>query len=390
MPLYNVMERGLKLPRIGTIRKGVQVPVMNEDGKPKKNKNGQIVTRPKELPWFVFKCAESTNGDGGNEVEQAIYAAYGSKEIKELNVFLAYPDAFTNFSFWLEAYTFNQLVARSDERTLTYLFDTVSNETLVKDGVLLKHSSKPDSPAGKIVTPYKVGDTIPHQPDMILGESKESGRAITFKAVGRLTVVIRELRRLATFTLITGGYWYDIPQIYSTIKMVDQITQATGRGANTIPLTLRRIPREHPYTAEDGSKKKKVGYDVELEVRGDIIAGLLQSFDASPFALAIQNNQPVLPANIGNEVDVTEEYVEAQENDEPAETVVAEPADPNDEVISPFNQKAVEYAAKKWHGAVNDDTKAEAARELGRLKREGRITDPMGKKAFKKIVDGGA
>lgn len=386
MPLYNVMSRGLKLPRIGTIRKGIQVPVLNEDGKPKKNRNGQIVTRPKELPWFLFKCAESTNGDGGNEVEQAIYAAYGSKEIKELNVFLAYPDAFSNFSFWLEAYTFNQLVARSDERTLTYLFDTVSNETLVKDSVLLKHSSKPDSPAGKIVAPFNVGDTIPHQPDMILGESKESGRPITFKAVGRLTVVIRELRRLATFTLITGGYWYDIPQIYSTVKMVDQITQATGRGANTIPLTLRRVEREHPYTAEDGQKKKKVGYDVELEVRGDIIAGLLESFDASPFALAIQNNQPVLPANVGAEVDTTEEYVEAQEHDEPAETVIVE----TDDMVSPFDQKAVEYAAKKWYGRAGDDEKAEAAKELGRLKKTGRITDPMDRKAFKKVVDGGA
>lgn len=384
MPLYNVMSRGLKLPRIGTIRKGIQVPVINPDGKtPKKNKNGQIVTRPKELPWFVFKCAESTNGDGGNEVEQAIYNAYGSKEIKELNVFLAYPDAFQNFSFWLEAYTFNQLVARSDERILTYLFDTVSNETLVKDGVLLKHSSNPESPAGKLVAPYKVGDTIPHQPDMILGESKESGRAITFKAVGRLTVVIRELRRRATFTLITGGYWYDIPQIYSTVQMVEQITQATGRGANTIPLTLRRTPRERPYTAEDGSKKKKVGYDVELEVRGDIIAGLLQSFDASPFALAIQNNQPVLPANVGGEVDTTEDYVEAQEHDEPAETVTAEADDPNDEKISPFDQKAVEYAAKKW----GTDT-ISAAKELGRIMREtGRITDPMDKKAFKKLFE---
>jgi hypothetical protein len=309
MPLYNVMNRGLRLPRIGTIRKGVQVPVLGPDGKPKKGRNG-IVTRPKEMPYFIFKCAESTANPGDN-IEAELYNLYGTKEIRELNVFLAYPEAEQNFSFWLEAYTNSQLVARSDERVITYLYDVETNQTLIRDAVVIEHSTNPNSPAGKIANKVAIGQPVPHTPDLVLGETKESRNPITFKAVGRLTVVIRELRRLATFTLITGGYWYDIPQIYSTIQIVKDICNATGRGANTIPLILRRTEVEGTYTDDSGAKKKKMRHDVELEIRPDITRGLLESYNDSPFALALEqghSGQPVLAANVG---DVDEEFTDA-------------------------------------------------------------------------------
>lgn len=382
MPLWNVMNRGLRLPRIGTIRKGIQVPVLDkETGKPKK-KNGNIVTYPKEVPYFVFKCAESTGSDAANEIEQAIYAAYGSNQIYEINCFLAYPDAMQNFSFWMEAYTFNQLVARSDERVITYLFDIVTNETLIKDSVIVKLSSNPSSPAGKIVAPYKVGDSVPYVESMVLGKAKDSERPLTFKAVGRLTLVIRELKRLATFTLITGGYWSDIPQIYSTIEIIDQIVKSTGRGANTIPVSLRRVPREVHFTDENGDKKKKTSYDVQMEIRSDIIAGLLETYNDSPFALALSGG-PVTPA-LPEHVDaVAEDYTEAIEAEAPEEVKAVEETDRNDEQIDPFDQKPVEYAAKAWN-----TTKEAAAATLGEImKTTGRVKNPMGKKAFKKLVD---
>jgi len=297
MPLYNIMNRGLRLASLGNIRKGIQVPVMDGD-KPKRGKGNQIVTRPKEMPHFVFKFAESTNSPTEiNPVEQELYQLYGTNEIKALNVFLAYPDAFQSFSFWLEAYTFNQLIARSDERNIQYLFDVESQETLVRDGILIKKSSKPNSHAGQITKGIEVGQPVPHLENMVIGKT-ESDRNIEFKAVGRLVVVIKELRRLATFTLKTGGYWYDIPQIYSTIRIIDEITKATGRGANTIPLILRRVEREGTFTDDKGAKKKRVRHDVELEIRADIVSGLLAGYDESPFALSIQNNQPVLPSNV--------------------------------------------------------------------------------------------
>ena len=316
MPLYNVMKRGLKLPRIGTIRKGVQVPVMGPDGKPKKGKNG-IVTRPKEMPHFIFKCAESTS-DASDSIEAELYRLYGTNEIKSLNVFLADPNPDANFSFWLEAYTNSQLIARSDERTITYLYDVATNQTLVKDGVVIEHSTNPNSAAGQIANKYPIGTFVPHVADMVLGNAKESNNPIEFKAVGRLTVVIRELKRLATFTLITGGYWYDIPQIYSTIQIVNEITRATGRGANTIPLVLRRTEVEGTFTDSTGAKKKRMRYDVQLEIRPDFSKYLLESYEASPIAMMLEQNtmqagQPVLAANVGQVIE--EDFAETVEAD---------------------------------------------------------------------------
>lgn len=380
MPLYNVMKRGMRLPSIGKIRKGEQVPVIDkETGLPKKSK-GEIVMRPVERPYFVFSIDQSQEAG----VWDVLKKSYGTDQIKELNVYLAMPDAYSNFAFWMEAYNANQLVARSDERIVTYLFDVDTNTTLVKDGVIVEHSPKPNSPSGKLVNHLPLGSELPYSPDMVLAQSKTSDRAIVFKAVGRLTLIIRELRRAETFTVMTGGYWYDIPQIWTTIEMLDSISQATGRGVNTIPLKLRRVEREHKYTAEDGSKKKKVSHDLELVIRTDIVAGLLESYDGAPFTFNLaagSNNQPTLP-----ELTTGPEPAEVYDDsdtvvDSEAINVPMPVADPNDEQIDPLSEPSVKWTAQTW----NMDTVA-AAREIGRLIKAGKVTVPMGKKAFKAVI----
>jgi len=401
MPLMNVMERGMRLPTIGKIRKGMQVPVIDRDSNaPKKDSKGNIVMRPVEREFFVFSIDPTQQA----EVTSVLRSAYGTDQIRELNVFLAFPDAFRNFSFWLEAYNYNQLIARSDERLVTYLFDVETNEILVKgdergnNPVVVAHSSKPKSAAGVLVANVSVGQPLPYAPEMVLGRAKGSDRDITFKAVGRLTVVIPELRRLATFSFVTGSYWYDIPQIYSTINIVEQICQATGRGANTIPMVLRRVEREGTYTDDSGAKKKKIRHDAELEIRGDIISGLLDTYKSSPFALALENNnQPVLPAGSGAEPEedydahVTEELIPGESMVDAAVSLGGRNTpidaglvdDPKDEKIDPFSEQSVKWAAKEW----NMDT-ITAAQELGKMLKSGKITAPMGKKSFKRIVKG--
>jgi len=385
MPLYNVMNRGMRLPRIGTIRKGEQVPVIDkETGKPK-TRNGEIVMRPVERPYFVFSIDQTQQAD----VEQVLKSAYGGLQIKELNVFLAMPDAFSNFSFWMEAYNANQLVARSDERIVTYLFDVDTNTTLIKEGVIVEHSPKPDSPSGKLVNHLKIGAELPYTADMVLAQSKTSEKAIIFKAVGRLNVVIKELRRLVTFTVMTGGYWYDIPQIWSTVEILDSIAQSTGRGANTIPLKLRRVEREHKYTAEDGSKKKKISYDVELEIRADITAGLLESYDGAPFTFGLASpKQPTLPELGGGEP------VESYSDDEDTVDALAEArsvdvqsvnvplaVDTADEMISPLDEKSVKWSAQVWNCGVR-----EAREAIQTMLDQGTVSNPMGKNAFKAVI----
>ena len=386
MPLMNVMARGMKLPRIGTIRKGSQVPVIDrETGNPKKNKNGEVVMRPKEESFFVFHIDPAQQ----DEVLAVLSKHYGSKEITELNVFLALPDAYSNWSAWMEAYNFNQLVARSDERVVTYLFDVESNETLIREGIVIAHSKNPNSPAGKLVNPLPIGAQLPYAPDMVLALPKsEAGKPITFKAVGRLTVVIKELRRLVTFTVITGGYWYDIPAISTTIDILDSIAQTTGRGANTIPLRLRRTERERKYTDENGAKKTKTSYDIDLEIRADITAGLLETYEESPFALKLENaKHQVLPELIQGAVEeedfggtIAEDPIQVEDEasiNKPVPVQVEEA----DEMIDPLELRAVQYAARKW----NVDEKQ--ARK--NISASNEFYAPMSKKLFKNLVSKG-
>lgn len=287
MPLNNMMKRGLKLAYAGQIRKGMQVPVMDGE-KPKKNGKGDIVMRPKEMPWFIFRCSEDTTSQGnGDEVEKSIYALYGTNQIKTMNVYLVNPDANANFSCWLEAYNYNTMIAKSDETNIIYLYDVESQQTLIKDGVVIRHSNNPNSAAGKIVANFGIGQQVPHKDDYILGEAKGSGNEIKFKAAGRLDVILEGFPQLAKFTLFTSGYWEDIPQIYSTIQVIDSIVQATGRAANTIPLILRRVERERTYTDANGAKKKKVAHDVNLVIRPDFTQKLLAEYHGSPFALSL-------------------------------------------------------------------------------------------------------
>lgn len=319
MPLYNVKNRGMKFAPLGSIRKGMQVPVLDkETGKPKK-RNGEIVTRPKEMPHFIFH-ADATREE---QIVGKLASEYGGTEIKSLNVLLAFPDPAQCWSCWMEAYNHNQLIARSDERILTYLFDTESNETLVKDGAVIMHSSAKNSPAALLVRDIPVGSPVPYVEDMVVGTSKSSNAPITFSAVGRLTVVIPELHKgdnplpLGTWKVVTGGYWTDIPQIDSAMEMVKSICKITGCTANMIPLLLRRAEVESTYTKEDGSQGKRTSYPLVLEVRGDVISGLLETYNSSPFLNMLESHPaPALNAP-----------AEAQEEnygDAPAEAIEAD------------------------------------------------------------------
>jgi len=242
MPIYGVLQRGLRFPRLGTIRKGIQAPVLNKTThKPETYQDGTVKTYPKEVPYWVIHCDPTAQS-----ALDAIYDIYGTREIAELHVFVPAPVPADNFDYWFEAYTASQLVARSDGQYLTWLSDTTTGETLVRDGKVLGQSSRPTSIAGQLVAGLAVGAQVPYEDGMVVAEARTSKEPITFKAVGRLQVVIAELGRMATWTVITSSLWYDIPKIASAIELLDQIARASGRPANTIPLLLRRVPIEVP------------------------------------------------------------------------------------------------------------------------------------------------
>lgn len=325
MPIYDIQQRGLKFPQIGTIRKGVRMPVIDKNtGKPKK-RNGEIMTYPKEVNYFVFHVDPKAQ-----DAVERIYSAYGTKEIDALRCFLAYPDAMSNFDYWLEAYTASQLVARSDGRVVTYLRDVTSAEVLVRESHVCAHSSNPKSAAGQLVQEIPIGGELLYVEGMVVANAKTSGDAITFKAVGRLHVVIPEVKRPVTFTVITGAYWYDIPSIKSAVELVDVVSRYSDpvRPANTIPVILRRKAVEVPYVGEDGQRHVKVQHPIEMEVAADVFGGLLEAYADTPIAFQLQAPQSPqnYPALASGEYDYDSEIVDEPIEDEPF--IPSEPSDP--------------------------------------------------------------
>lgn len=320
MPIYGIQNRGLRFPTIGSIRKGIRMPVLDkETGKPRKNRAGEIMTYPKEVPYFVFHVDPTAQ-----DTVDRIFSAYRTREISELRCFLAYPNASENFDYWLEAYTASQLVARSDEVNVLYLRDTETGEMLVRDGAVLAHSSNPNSVAGKLVQDIPIGGKLPYEKDMIVAVAKTSGDKITFKASGRLHVVIPEVQRPVTFTVITGAYWYDIPSIRSAVDLVDMVSQYSNprRPANTIPVILRRVPVEVPYVGDDGQRHKKVQYPIQMEVAADVFGGLLEVYANTPLAFQLQAptapvNYPVLTSGKDEGFEDDDEFVEAIDDPDP-------------------------------------------------------------------------
>jgi len=364
-PIYGIQERGLRFPRLGSIRKGEQIPVTDDQGNPRKNRAGEVIMRPVERPYFVFSCDIMTgqyipeNGMTKKEIAQAqqehqqteykfqqatlekIYSVYGTNQITELRVFLPYPDAHNAFSFWLEAYVANQKVAQSDERIITFLFDTTTGEALIKRGMVVRHSSNPNSVAGALVKQIPIGGQLPYEPDMIVGETRTKSEPITMRPVGRLNVVIPELKQAATWMVFTGS-WADLSSIYSAVETIAQITKATQQPANTIPLILRRVPVESKYEDENGKTHKTTRYNIEARIVSEAIPNLLTMYENTPFMMQLPSGESEFVEESYDTPDEGLEPVEAQVEEfedlkQQAAQAAASRATPRPELKRPFD-----------------------------------------------------
>jgi hypothetical protein len=126
MPIKGLTER-TRLPRLGKIHLGIQVPVMKE-GKPKLYESGpnkgQPIMRPKATDYFVFT----------EDVREEMEAIYGP-EPKELNILIATDDPEEWASQWYRCYSRSRgLVCRGDGETCHRMIDT-------KTGALAGHES---------------------------------------------------------------------------------------------------------------------------------------------------------------------------------------------------------------------------------------------------------
>lgn len=226
MPIKGLTDRKLAFPEIGQIRKGA----------PKTgNKPG------KDLPYFrvVFDEAEK-------EAEKIFRQVYGNQPW-EINILLPFNELERVWEAWLEAYTAGRMVARADGEKFLYLLDTETGEVVVKDGIDVK-TGQP--------RPYVEGAPVGYYTD-----KRGQRQPIFCKPVGRLKVVIPELRRLAYLTVITTSI-HDIINIDSQLKALQRVNGGKIAG---IPLVLRRRPKKVSVPKPDGQRVRMTKYLLSVE-----------------------------------------------------------------------------------------------------------------------------
>ncbi len=260
MPIKGLTDRKLAFPEIGQIRKGA----------PKTgNKPG------KDLPYFrvVFDEAEK-------EAERIFRSVYGAQP-REINILLPFNELDRVWEAWLEAYTAGRMVARADGEKFLYLLDTETGDVVVKDGIDVK-TGQP--------RPYVEGAPVGYYTD------KHGQRQPIFcKPVGRLKVVIPELRRLAYLTVLTTSI-HDIINIDSQLQALQRVNGGKIAG---IPLVLRRRPKKVSVPKPDGQRVRMTKYLLSVEADERWVKAAVAALEAASRPMLAARPAAALPAEDG-------------------------------------------------------------------------------------------
>lgn len=208
MPIKGLTtNREPAFPRIGVLRKGGVKLNEKQPGK--------------DLTYFRFDSDDK-------QAVQDFEATYG-KEPATINVYLPFPTPDENFQAWQEEYKAGGLVHRCDGETMT-VWQT-------PDG---KYSNEPKP--------------CPH-----VGKPRTNGFTLC-KPVGRLTVIIPELRRFAYVTVGTTSK-NDIMELTDNLNAVYAM-RGTLQG---IPFRLMRRPRMISTPKPDGGRARYEKWMLSIE-----------------------------------------------------------------------------------------------------------------------------
>ena len=202
MPIIGMTDKEARLPGIGQLRKG--------------SPKGQ--NRPgRDLDYFRF-----TSDD--QEALEAFAANYPSQP-RQLRVLLPYQTGDENMQSWKESWTAGALQHRCDGQTTTLLLTRAGDY-----------------------------DTEPHP---CPGDCKQ---------VGRLTVILPELGRLATVTVLTTSI-HDIINLTSQLRSYDLIRDDL-RG---VPFILQRKPKMVSVPLPDNKRTRLEKWLLSIEIAPDYV-----------------------------------------------------------------------------------------------------------------------
>lgn len=198
MAILGLTDRPAAFPTIGVLRKGAPKP---ESG----NKPGA------DLKHFRF--------DSDDEGATRLFTEHYGREPRSIRVFVPFKTAAENFEAWKEEWSASSLKHRCDGQTMV--------RWLTAQG---RYSDEPKECTGGC------------------------------KQVGRLNVIIPELRRMAFVTLQTTST-HDILQIHANLTALEN-ARGDLRG---IPLILKRSPREISTPADNGKRARREKWLITIE-----------------------------------------------------------------------------------------------------------------------------
>ncbi len=198
MAIIGLTDRPAAFPEIGVLRKGAPKP---EKG----NKPGE------DLKYFRFDSADA-------DAARLFTEHYGAEPVA-IRVFVPLATAGENFEAWREEWTASSLKHRCDGQTMV-----------------------------RWLTPR---GTYSDEPKPCTGGCKQ---------VGRLKVVIPELRRFAYVTVLTTSI-HDILQIHANLLALESL-RGDLRG---IPLILKRVPRKISTPNGNGERARREKWLITIE-----------------------------------------------------------------------------------------------------------------------------
>jgi hypothetical protein len=304
MPILGLTDQGARFPQIGVLRKGAP----KQEG----------ANRPgKDLTWLRFDTEDA-------EALDAFRKAYGD-EPRAINVYLPYQTVDENLSAWKEHWVAGGLKRRCDGQTC-----------------MLRQL-----PSGKY-------DSTPHPCACATMPADSKDRC---KPVGRLQVIIPELRRLAYVMALTTSI-HDIKNLSQQLTALE-LSNGSLRG---IPLILRRTAVEISMPGGDGKRVRREKWMLSIEAAPRWVGlqleamerGALTAFSQAPQLAA--PSAPALPAPSYDDDRPAAPYADHStgevldlEDDEPAEAPKAR--DTSEYVELGKQLKALGYTGKELKAA---------------------------------------
>lgn len=248
MPIASIKaslaNRGEAFAQIGVIRKGAPKVV-------KTNANGaKYETVGGDLSYFRFVFDE-------NETEAARIIAdlYGS-EPNNIRVRLPLGEVWKVWEFWLEAYTAGAMIAR------------IGEHPEIKDGCEYVCYQLDPKTGNKLVVNWRSTDTgepVKYDGRPVHQYTTGKGLQLVYpKPVGRLSVIIPDLRRLV-YLVVNTTSWNDCNNITRQLYALDTVQKMRGQSIAGVPLILRRRLDE-VSTPGDGGRARRKKWLISLEV----------------------------------------------------------------------------------------------------------------------------